>query len=155
MVSGETGQNVAGTYRATARLTWFVWGASVPAWGVLALMNGLLQGNWWFAGMCSVLAVGNLFLVLTARRGQTVVGPDGIEIRTGLRSRKTSWDEVELVVPPTAWDPQPTLTVRLVGGTDLLTDVPRSHRDALAAYAQAHRTPGGSLPANGPVTPHD
>lgn len=138
-MTGRQADELAGTYPpATARF-WWVWAAvgfvglslAVVLWLEAEIVRSLLQAFF-----------GSVFLVLSWLRrndGLTVLSPEGIRVRRGLRWRCLSWDDVVSVDEQDRWSGG-ALTLRGRRGEVVRVAVPGLGRTALLHYAQAHRS---------------
>ena len=128
--------SVEGAYGATPlRARW--WVALAVVWFLLALGWGFIERDWWMAALYLVIAVGAAFVAWAARR-RTVVAPEGVRSRRGVRWPLVPWAAVEAVTPAPRWTSPPTLRVRSADGREVVTDVPNDRYAAFLAYAVEH-----------------
>jgi hypothetical protein len=128
---------VEGEHRVDRKTLWWLWGATGAFWVFSAVFN-LLGGRFVLGGLNAAAAAVALFVSLAYRSERTVVGPDGIRVKRGLRWRTVRWGDVEHVAEPDRWTWDRTLRVTTTAGDDVRLDVPGALRAEFIKYGQAH-----------------
>jgi hypothetical protein len=136
--------HVEGVHRVQRKTLWWLMGAVTVLQAVNAVYT-LLSGHT-LAGLLYA-AVATLFVtaLLEYRSERTLVAPDGIRVKRGLRWRTVAWDDVADVAKPERWTWDRTLRITTQSGEDVRLDVPGALRSDFVAYANVHRR--SSLPA--------
>ena len=125
-----------------------VWAAGAACWALAATLN-FQQGH---AGPGAVEAAACLcFLTLLVldRLQRTVVTRSGVRVRTDIRARTLTWDQIRAIHDPGRWAVTDTLTLSTTTGEQVATHIPRDRHAALEAFAAAHgarSTPEGGQP---------
>ena len=136
--------DVAGVYRPTGELLrtrrWRLWILVVAvlwfaAHAVLALAHHRSGAAAYYLGV----PVAGSLLLWFAWTQRTVVGPEGIRTKRGLRWRTIAWDEVGSVPEPGRWSVTTVLSVTTTSGQQVPLSVPDALWQPFVAYAEEHR----------------
>lgn len=136
--------DVAGVYRPTGELLrkhrWRPWLLVVAllwfvANAVLALAHHRTGAAAYYLGLP---VVGSLLLWF-AWTQRTVVGPEGIRTKRGLRWHTIAWDDVDSVPEPGRWSVTTMLSVTTTSGQQVPLYVPDALWQPFVAYAEEHR----------------
>ncbi|MGZ4630732.1 PH domain-containing protein [Oryzihumus sp.] len=73
------------------------------------------------------------------RLQRTVVTRSGVWVRSDIRARILTWDQIAAVHDPGRWAVTDTLTLTTTTGEQVATHIPRDRHAALESYATAHR----------------
>jgi hypothetical protein len=113
----------------------------------LHLLSGRILGGLLYA------AVAALFLtaLLAYRSERTVVAPDGIRVKRGLRWRTVAWDGVADVAKPERWTWDRTLRITTQSGEDVRLDVPGALRSDFVACRAPAPSPRHSAHKDAPL----
>ena len=132
---------VAGDWHS-ARRKWLVivWLGYAATQLYLAVSNFRERHPWGVALTLLATGVGIAMSVIALLEG-TVIEPDGVRVRRGMRWRRLSWKQVRSINHPGRWQQQQTLSLTTTTGDTLITHVPTALHSELEQYAAAHREP--------------
>lgn len=149
----SSGGRIAGTHAPAANV---LYRRVLPGFSVMILVLGVAQyvfdhHHVYWEGLV-LIATWLILWWANVRAPRTVVGPEGLRVRTGLRWREIPWADVHGVKDPTAWSTA-TMIIHTPTGEVTLPGLATKQADELLAYARTHTAPLAARPARRAAPP--